>query len=92
MKAQLRWRRIPTRSGHDVGALIAFYQVGYGVAAFGDDPLRQLAGLDYSSLFCRQLVTLALAIAAVQLIRHPTHAMKMISIAAPAGARSVAAG
>ena len=59
VKAQLRWRRIPTRSGHDVGALIAFYQVGYGVAAFGVGPLRQLAGLDYSSLFSVRSLSLS---------------------------------
>jgi hypothetical protein len=59
------------------GALIAFYQVGFGVAAFGVGPLRQLGGLDYSSLFSvGSLVALALAIAAFQLIRHPTHATK----------------
>ena len=57
---QLRWRRIPTPSLATMsGALIAFYQVGYGVAAFGVGPLRQLAGLDYSSLFSVRSLSLS---------------------------------
>jgi FHS family glucose/mannose:H+ symporter-like MFS transporter len=67
----------PRQAATISGALIAFYQVGYGIAAFGVGQLRQLSGLDYSSLFSvGSLVALALAIAAVQLIRHPTHATK----------------
>ena len=67
----------PRQAATMSGALIAFYQVGYGVAAFGVAPLRQLAGLEYSGLFSLgSLVALILAIAAVQLIRHPTQATK----------------
>ena len=33
------------------GELIAFYQLGYGVAAFGTGPLRDFTGLPFSSLF-----------------------------------------
>jgi fucose permease len=33
------------------GELIAFYQLGYGVAAFGTGPLRSFAGLPFSSLY-----------------------------------------
>jgi len=33
------------------GELIAFYQLGYGVAAFGTGPLRNFTGLPFSSLF-----------------------------------------
>ena len=33
------------------GELIAFYQVGYGVAAFGVGPLRELGGFAYSAAF-----------------------------------------
>jgi hypothetical protein len=67
----------PSRAATMSGALIAFYQVGYGVAAFGVGPMRQLAGLHYSTLFSAgSLVALALAIAAVQVVRHPTQAAK----------------
>ena len=63
----------PRQAATMSGALIAFYQVGYGVAAFGVGPLRQLAGLDYSSMFSAgSLVAVALAIAAVQLVRRHT--------------------
>ena len=33
------------------GELIAFYQVGYGVAAFGVGPLREITGLTFSRIF-----------------------------------------
>ena len=63
------------------GALIAFYQVGYGVAAFGVGPLRRLASLEYSSLFSGgSVVAAALAVAAFMLsksgrssIERPSH-------------------
>jgi FHS family glucose/mannose:H+ symporter-like MFS transporter len=65
----------PRQAATMSGALIAFYQVGFGIAAFGVGSLRQLGGLDYSSLFSvSSLVALALAVAAVQLIRRPAHA------------------
>ncbi len=65
----------PRQAATMSGALIAFYQVGYGIAAFGVGPMRQLAGLDYSTLFSAgSLVALALAVAAVQVVRHPTYA------------------
>lgn len=68
---------MPSQAATMSGALIAFYQMGYGVAAFGVGPLRPIAGLDYSSLFSvGSLVALALAVAAVQLIRHPAHATR----------------
>jgi len=55
--------------------LIAFYQVGYGVAAFGVGPMRQLAGWDYSTLFSAgSIVAIALALVAVPLVRHPAPA------------------
>ncbi len=41
----------PARAATLSGELIAFYQVGYGVAAFGVGPLRQLYGVDYSTAF-----------------------------------------
>ena len=41
----------PTRAATISGELIAFYQIGYGVAAFGVGPLRALRGVDYSTMF-----------------------------------------
>jgi FHS family glucose/mannose:H+ symporter-like MFS transporter len=62
----------PRQAATMSGALIAFYQVGYGIAAFGVGPLRQLAGLDYSAMFSvGSLVALALAVAAGLVIRQP---------------------
>ena len=52
------------------GELIAFYQLGYGVAAFGTGPLRDLVGLSFSTIFATgSLVAVPLVIIAVFLIR-----------------------
>jgi fucose permease len=49
------------------GALIAFYQMGYGIAAFGVGPLEDFAGLSLSSLFGFAAVV-ALILAALSLV------------------------
>jgi hypothetical protein len=33
------------------GGLIAFYQIGYGIAAFGVGPLQSLAGLPLNGIY-----------------------------------------
>jgi len=54
------------------GELIAFYQLGYGVAAFGTGPLRDLIGLQYSTIFAAgSVVALALVVIASFVIRRP---------------------
>lgn len=61
----------PRQAAMMSGALIAFYQVGYGVTAFGVGPLRQLAGVSYATVFSiGSLGALALAIVALLVIRH----------------------
>ena len=60
----------PHQAASMSGALIAVYQVGYGVAAFGVGPMRQRTGLDYSTVFSLGgLAAVALALAALVLIR-----------------------
>lgn len=52
------------------GELLAFYQLGYGLAAFGVGPLRTFGGLSYSTVFSLgSLFALGLAIAALLVIR-----------------------
>jgi fucose permease len=55
------------------GELIAFYQAGYGVAAFGVGPLADLAGLSFHSIYSLGSVIavamFAVALAAVKLRR-----------------------
>jgi fucose permease len=46
------------------GALIGFYQMGYGIAAFGVGPLQSAAGLDLSSIY-RDSALAALGLTAV---------------------------
>jgi fucose permease len=52
------------------GELIAFYQLGYGLAAFGMAPLRALTGLPFSSMYsCGSVVAACMGILAWSLIR-----------------------
>jgi hypothetical protein len=54
------------------GELIAFYQFGYGVAAFGTGPLRDLIGLSFSMIFAvGSVVALPLAVIAAMIVRRP---------------------
>jgi MFS transporter, FHS family, glucose/mannose:H+ symporter len=58
--------RFPRQAGRLSGALIAFYQVGYGTAAFGVGPLRELTGLACLTVYSAA-GALALALAALAL-------------------------
>ena len=49
------------------GGLIAFYQIGYGIAAFGVGPLQTWAGLDLNVIFGGTAIV-ALAMAAVSFV------------------------
>jgi fucose permease len=54
------------------GELIAFYQLGYGVAAFGIGPLRDWAGLSYATIFAAgSIVAALLAVFALLVIWRP---------------------
>ncbi len=65
----------PRRAAAMSGELIAFYQVGYGLAAFGVGPLRALGGFAYSTAFSiGGLVTLILGAVAFLVVRHPAQA------------------
>jgi MFS family permease len=63
----------PHLSAVMAGELIAFYQLGYGVAAFGIGPLRDLIGLAFSTIFAAGSVVAApLVVIALFVIRRPT--------------------
>jgi hypothetical protein len=54
------------------GELIAFYQLGYGAAAFGTGPLRGVIGLPYSTIFAAgSIVAAPLVVVAWFVIRRP---------------------
>jgi hypothetical protein len=54
------------------GGLIAFYQLGYGVAAFGIGPLQAVLGLPYSMIFAAgSIVAVPLVVIASFVIRRP---------------------
>jgi MFS transporter, FHS family, glucose/mannose:H+ symporter len=62
----------PHLSAVMAGAMIAFYQLGYGVAAFGTGPLRDSIGLSFSTIFSAgSIVALPLAVVAWFVIRRP---------------------
>jgi MFS family permease len=60
------------------GALLAFYQLGYGVAAFGTGPLRDSMGMSFSMIFAAgSLVALLLAVIAALIIRRRSSLVSM---------------
>jgi len=62
----------PSLSALVAGELIAFYQLGFGVAAFGTGPLKDLAGLSLSTIFSAGSVIAALmGTVALFVIRRP---------------------
>jgi len=62
----------PYLSAVMAGGLIAFYQLGYGVAAFGIGPLHDLIGLPLSTIFAAgSIVAAPLAVIAAFVIRWP---------------------
>lgn len=53
------------------GGLIAFYQIGYGIAAFSVGPLQEHAGLNLSTIFgSTAIVALAMSALSFVLVRH----------------------
>jgi MFS family permease len=71
----------PYLSAVMTGGLIAFYQLGYGVAAFGIGPLHDLIGLPLSTIFAGgSIVALPLAIIAALIIRRPPEARQYPSV------------
>jgi fucose permease len=64
-------REFPQLSALVAGDLIAFYQLGYGIAAFGTGPLRDWAGLPLHSIFAGGSIVAALvAVFALLVVRH----------------------
>lgn len=62
----------PSLAAVMAGELLAFYQIGYGVAAFGTGPLRDAIGLPFSKIFAvGSLVAIPMAIVAWLVQRQP---------------------
>ncbi|HEY5372735.1 MAG TPA: MFS transporter [Polyangiaceae bacterium] len=60
-------KELTTIAASAAGGLIAFYQIGYGIAAFGVGPLQTWVGLDLSIIYAGT-AAVALAMAAVSLL------------------------
>ena len=62
------------------GELIAFYQVGYGIAAFGVGPLREFTGVPLSTIYAgASLVAGAMIVLAFLVIRPQTTKAAQVS-------------
>jgi MFS family permease len=65
-------KEFPRLSATMAGGMIAFYQLGYGVAAFGIGPLQGLMRLPLSTIFAvGGLFAVPLLVVATQIVRHP---------------------
>ena len=63
----------PALSSVMSGELIAFYQLGYGVAAFGTGPLRNLGGLSFATIFAgASALAIGMGILAILILRQMT--------------------
>jgi MFS family permease len=60
-------KALPTIATSVAGGLVAFYQMGYGIAAFGVGPLRQLAGLELN-IIVGGMAVIALLMAVLSLV------------------------
>lgn len=60
-------KELTTIAASVAGGLIAFYQIGYGIAAFGVGPLQARAGLDLSEIYGGTAVV-ALALSALAFV------------------------
>ena len=60
-------KELTTIAASVAGGLIAFYQIGYGIAAFGVGPLQAWAGLDLSTIYGGTAVV-ALALSALSFV------------------------
>jgi hypothetical protein len=62
----------PRLSAVMAGGMIAFYQLGYGVAAFATGPLRDLMQLPLSMIFASaSAIAVPLAVVAALIVRRP---------------------
>jgi MFS transporter, FHS family, glucose/mannose:H+ symporter len=63
---------LPYLSALVAGELIAFYQLGFGMAAFGTAPLKDLAGLSLSTIFSAgSMIAAVMGVAALLVIWQP---------------------
>ncbi len=65
-------QQLTTMAASVAGGLIAFYQIGYGIAAFGVGPLQNRAGLELNIIYGgTTLVALMMAVLAAFVVRNP---------------------
>jgi len=67
-------KQLTTMAASVAGGLIAFYQMGYGIAAFGVGPLQTWAGLDLNTIYGgTTVVALVMAVLALVVVHSPAN-------------------
>ena len=67
-------KQLTTMAASVAGGLIAFYQIGYGIAAFGVGPLQDWAGLDLNRIYGgTTVVALVMAVIALVVVSDPAN-------------------
>jgi len=75
LSISLSGREFPQLAAIMSGQLVAVYQAGYGVAAFGVGPLRELAGVSFGTIYSLgSLVASAMLVVALGVTRGPADA------------------
>jgi predicted MFS family arabinose efflux permease len=80
-------RELTSLSASVAGLLIAFYQIGYGLAAFGVAPLEKFTGLGLGALY-ELAAALALAMGAMSFIVVHRHGSSSVGQSSPTRYRS----
>jgi MFS transporter, FHS family, glucose/mannose:H+ symporter len=75
LSISLSGQQFPQLAAVTSGELVAFYQAGYGVAAFGVGPLADLAGLSFHTIYSwGSVIAVAMfAVASVAQLRRPVY-------------------
>jgi fucose permease len=79
-------RRLTTIAASAAGLIIAFYQVGYGVAAFGVGPLQDAAGISLPTLYgATAVVAVVLGLLAILVVSRQPRELPGAQVGAPSG-------
>ena len=76
--------RLTAIAASSAGLIIAFYQVGYGIAAFGVGPLQDAAGISLSTLYGATAVV-AVVMGVLAFVVVPRRPPQLAGLAAGAG-------
>src|SRR6185295_14493128 len=71
-------KELTTITASVAGGMIAFYQIGYGIGAFGVGPLQNWAGLDLNVIYgSTALVALVMSLLAFAVVHSPVNGIPL---------------